>query len=115
MARGITERDPGAYQTPQLLELSGIGKKSILDSHDIKQRLELPVGENMQVSHYVRDFRRRRLTLLKDHLLVSLSYKLKDESLLTTAQPGQEKPVLPHGFGVHCVGTDNEQTDPNRS
>ncbi|TFY80444.1 hypothetical protein EWM64_g3569, partial [Hericium alpestre] len=40
----------GSYQTPQLLELSGIGKREILDKHGITQILELNVGENLQVS-----------------------------------------------------------------
>lgn len=38
----------GSFQTPQLLELSGIGLSSVLEKHGIKQVLDLPVGENLQ-------------------------------------------------------------------
>ena len=37
------------YRFPQILELSGIGKKSVLDKIGIPQKLDLPgVGENLQ-------------------------------------------------------------------
>ena len=45
----LTLTGTGAYQTPQLLELSGIGNNEVLKKFGIKQRLELPVGENLQV------------------------------------------------------------------
>ncbi|KAF8140819.1 alcohol oxidase [Mycena galopus ATCC 62051] len=39
----------GAFQTPQLLELSGIGDKNILESHGVQVHLDLPgVGRNLQ-------------------------------------------------------------------
>ncbi|KIK53500.1 hypothetical protein GYMLUDRAFT_232744 [Collybiopsis luxurians FD-317 M1] len=38
----------GSFQSPQLLELSGIGKKEILQKHGIQPLVELPVGENLQ-------------------------------------------------------------------
>ncbi|KAJ3841409.1 alcohol oxidase [Lentinula raphanica] len=38
----------GAFQTPQILELSGIGKTDVLTKHGIKPLLDLPVGENLQ-------------------------------------------------------------------
>ena len=42
----------GAYQSPQLLMLSGIGKPEALRTHGIKVKLDLPgVGENLQ-DHY---------------------------------------------------------------
>lgn len=43
---------PGAYQSPQLLELSGIGQKHILNKYGIETKVELPVGENLQVWVY---------------------------------------------------------------
>ncbi|CAE6433231.1 unnamed protein product [Rhizoctonia solani] len=51
----------GAFQTPQLLELSGIGNSTILRQNGIKPLIDLPgVGENLQ-----------------DHLLVPSTYELK--------------------------------------
>ncbi|CAL1710572.1 unnamed protein product [Somion occarium] len=39
----------GTFQSPQLLELSGIGDKDILNVHGIEPRIDLPgVGENLQ-------------------------------------------------------------------
>ncbi|KAJ4479144.1 alcohol oxidase [Lentinula aciculospora] len=38
----------GAFQTPQILELSGIGKTDVLTKHGIQTILDLPVGENLQ-------------------------------------------------------------------
>ncbi|EKM52238.1 uncharacterized protein PHACADRAFT_260475 [Phanerochaete carnosa HHB-10118-sp] len=39
----------GSYQTPQLLELSGIGNSEILKQHGIEVKIDLPgVGENLQ-------------------------------------------------------------------
>lgn len=54
----------GAYRTPQLLLLSGIGPAEDLKKLDIPVHLDLPgVGQNFH-----------------DHLLVGLSFKLKDPS-----------------------------------
>jgi len=49
----------GTYQTPQLLELSGIGKPAVLNQYGIDTKVELPVGENLQ-----------------DHLMLSLNFAL---------------------------------------
>ncbi|GAB1311533.1 hypothetical protein MFIFM68171_01743 [Madurella fahalii] len=55
----------GAISTPQLLELSGIGRRSVLRAASIPALIDLPgVGENYQ-----------------DHLRVQISYQLKDEYL----------------------------------
>ncbi|TCD65365.1 hypothetical protein EIP91_002763 [Steccherinum ochraceum] len=44
----------GSFQTPQLLELSGIGDKDILSSHGIDTIVDLPgVGENLQDHGFV--------------------------------------------------------------
>ncbi|KAI0411887.1 hypothetical protein F5X98DRAFT_380296 [Xylaria grammica] len=52
----------GVYNTPKLLELSGIGNKTLLDRHGIPVRVDLPgVGENLQ-----------------DHLMTGLSYEAVD-------------------------------------
>jgi choline dehydrogenase-like flavoprotein len=51
------------YKTPQLLELSGIGRKSILSKYRIETLVDLPVGENYQ-----------------DHLMVSLNFALTPDA-----------------------------------
>jgi choline dehydrogenase-like flavoprotein len=38
----------GAFNTPQLLMLSGIGEAEALTPHGIEQRVDLPVGRNLQ-------------------------------------------------------------------
>ncbi|RDX56525.1 alcohol oxidase [Lentinus brumalis] len=44
----------GAFQSPQLLELSGIGNKEVLGKHGIETLVDLPaVGENLQDHPYV--------------------------------------------------------------
>ncbi|KZP25967.1 GMC oxidoreductase [Athelia psychrophila] len=54
----------GAYQTPQILELSGIGKTSVLSKFGIETLLELPVGDNLQ-----------------EQLLISTNASLTDEAV----------------------------------
>jgi len=52
----------GSIQSPGLLELSGIGRRSALDAAAISQVIDLPgVGENLQ-----------------DHIRIQTSYQLKD-------------------------------------
>ncbi|KAG4220121.1 hypothetical protein PC116_g31400, partial [Phytophthora cactorum] len=52
----------GVYNTPKLLELSGIGDKELLERHGIQVHVNLPgVGENLQ-----------------DHLMTGLSYEVVD-------------------------------------
>ncbi|CEH13254.1 Glucose dehydrogenase/choline dehydrogenase/mandelonitrile lyase (GMC oxidoreductase family) [Ceraceosorus bombacis] len=44
----------GTIKTPQLLELSGIGRKEVLEKAGIKQRVDLPgVGENLSEHIYL--------------------------------------------------------------
>lgn len=38
----------GSIQSPGILELSGVGKKDVLDAVGIKRFIDLPVGENFQ-------------------------------------------------------------------
>ena len=54
----------GAYQTPKLLQLSGIGDKDLLSQHDIRT-----VVENSEVG-----------LNLADHLILTLTWQLKDPS-----------------------------------
>ncbi len=59
----------GAFNTPQLLKLSGIGPKEELEKHDIPVKLDLPgVGENLQDRYEVGVVSKLKndLTLLKD-------------------------------------------------
>lgn len=52
----------GAIQSPQILELSGIGDRKLLESHGIKALIDNPnVGENLQ-----------------DHLFTGINYEVKD-------------------------------------
>lgn len=52
----------GAIQSPQILELSGIGDRKLLESHGIKVLIDNPnVGENLQ-----------------DHLFTGINYEVKD-------------------------------------
>ena len=50
----------GTVHSPQLLELSGIGKSDVLKAAGVEQRVELEVGENVQ-----------------DHIYCTSSYKLQ--------------------------------------
>lgn len=52
----------GAFQSPQILEMSGIGDRTLLEIHGIKVLIDNPnVGENLQ-----------------DHLFTGISYEVKD-------------------------------------
>lgn len=52
----------GAFQSPQILEVSGIGDRTLLESHGIKVLINNPnVGENLQ-----------------DHPFTGISYEVKD-------------------------------------
>lgn len=54
----------GAYRTPQLLMLSGVGPKATLEQHDVEVKVDLPeVGQNFN-----------------DHICLYLNWKLKDPS-----------------------------------
>ncbi|KAK4199821.1 putative GMC oxidoreductase [Triangularia verruculosa] len=53
----------GSIQSPNLLELSGIGRADVLKAAKIKQLIDLPgIGENYQ-----------------EHLLVSINYQVRDD------------------------------------
>jgi choline dehydrogenase-like flavoprotein len=61
MARREVILSAGALQTPQLLELSGIGNKDILNRYGIPVVVDSPVGENLQ-----------------DHALSCISFEVAD-------------------------------------
>lgn len=53
----------GSFGTPQLLELSGIGGREVLERFNIEVKVELPgVGENLQ-----------------DHIYVATTYEVSNE------------------------------------
>ena len=83
----------GAFNSPQLLQLSGIGPRALLERHGIRVVHELPVGEGLQDHFYVRTFWRCRkpLTLNDDMMSVwrqaraGLEYLVRRTGPLTVA------------------------------
>ncbi len=83
----------GAFNSPQLLQLSGIGPRALLERHGIPVVHELPVGEGLQDHFYVRTFWRanKALTLNDDmaslwrQARIGLEYFLKKTGPLTVA------------------------------
>ncbi|MEU8782452.1 GMC family oxidoreductase N-terminal domain-containing protein [Streptomyces sp. NPDC048637] len=72
----------GAYNSPQLLMLSGIGVAEELAARGITPRVDLPVGENLQ-----------------DHPHIGLSYLTDTESLLTAETPDNVRMLESEGRG----------------
>lgn len=72
----------GAYNSPQLLMLSGIGVADELAARGITPRVDLPVGENLQ-----------------DHPHIGLSYLTDTESLLTAETPDNVRMLEGEGRG----------------
>jgi choline dehydrogenase len=74
----------GSFNSPQLLQLSGIGPAALLRSHGIPVVQDLPVGEGLQDHFYARTFWRcsKRITLNDDmaspwrRLRIGLQYVL---------------------------------------
>lgn len=81
----------GTFNTPKLLELSGIGKKEILDQHGISVVIELPgVGENLQ-----------------DHLGTGVSYEVVEGVITGDPLMRQEPEALALAqklYGEHQAG-----------
>ncbi|KAL8896143.1 MAG: hypothetical protein Q9192_003239 [Flavoplaca navasiana] len=79
----------GALRTPQVLMLSGIGIKSGLDKHNIKQVAELPVGQN-----------------LHDHGSVNIVWKLKNpDKGYAFGSPAFNKPEYANGNPMDWMAT----------
>jgi choline dehydrogenase len=72
----------GAYNSPQLLMLSGIGIAAELQAYGIQPRTDLPVGENLQ-----------------DHLHVSLAYLTEVETLISAQTPANLALLQTQGRG----------------
>jgi choline dehydrogenase len=64
----------GAYNTPQILQLSGIGRPADLAPFEIPHVVDLPVGENLQ-----------------DHILVQLVYLTDVPSLIAANTPENQE------------------------
>lgn len=68
----------GAFQTPKLLEISGIGSKSLLEKNGIPCRLDNPaVGENLQ-----------------DHLMTGVSFEVADHIMTGDALLRQDPGIF---------------------
>jgi choline dehydrogenase len=72
----------GAYNSPQLLMLSGIGIAAELELYGITPVTDLPVGENLQ-----------------DHVNIPLAYKTDVESLMTAETPANVELLTNEGRG----------------
>ena len=79
----------GALRTPQLLMLSGIGPKSELSKFDIKQVVDLPVGQNLQ-----------------DHGSINIVWKLKNpDNGYAFGSPAFNKPAYATGNPMDWFAT----------
>ncbi|KIJ22968.1 GMC oxidoreductase [Sphaerobolus stellatus SS14] len=85
----------GTIVSPQLLELSGIGRKEVLEAIGVEMKLELPgVGENVQ-----------------DHQLTNVNYPLDDQVAHETWDQmrdpvfaAEQRRLQINGEGFHCWG-----------
>jgi choline dehydrogenase len=83
----------GAFNSPQLLQLSGVGPRALLERDGIRVVQDLPVGEGLQDHFYVRTFwRSRRAVTLNDDMAslwrkaaVAFQYLIKRSGPLTIA------------------------------
>jgi len=83
----------GAFNSPQLLQLSGIGPAALLSAHGIPVLHDAPVGEGLQDHFYVRTFWRcnKPITLNDDmasffrQARIGLQYLLKKRGPLTVS------------------------------
>jgi choline dehydrogenase len=101
----------GAFNSPQLLQLSGIGPAALLAQHGIPVLHELPVGEALQDHFYVRTFWKctKPVTLNDDmrtllgKARIGLQYVLKKRGPLTVSA----------GYAAAFVRTRPELTRPD--
>jgi choline dehydrogenase len=67
----------GSFNSPQLLQLSGVGPRELLERHGIPVVHELPVGEDLQDHFYVRSFWRSRKAITLNDDMMSLWRKAR--------------------------------------
>jgi choline dehydrogenase-like flavoprotein len=72
----------GAYNSPQLLMLSGVGPAGHLALRQIEAKLDLPVGENLQ-----------------DHVMVNVNYESTEPGLFGAFNPENIELLLKEGRG----------------
>ncbi|EKM51206.1 uncharacterized protein PHACADRAFT_200028 [Phanerochaete carnosa HHB-10118-sp] len=78
----------GALKSPQILELSGIGRKDVLSEIGVPLKLELPgVGENVQ-----------------EHIVLGISWELKDDCPLQTFDLLRDPEVFAKNIELHKQG-----------
>ncbi|KIJ36239.1 GMC oxidoreductase [Sphaerobolus stellatus SS14] len=85
----------GTIISPQLLELSGIGRKEVLEAIGVQLKLELPgVGENLQ-----------------DHQITNVNYQLDDQfadetwdQMRDPVFAAEQRRLQIKGEGFHCWG-----------
>ncbi|KAJ3556842.1 hypothetical protein NM688_g1799 [Phlebia brevispora] len=78
----------GSLQSPHILELSGIGRKEILERINVQTKIELPgVGENVQ-----------------EHMLVGISWELKDDIAWDTLDLLRDPAVAEKHLELHATG-----------
>ncbi|EIN09187.1 alcohol oxidase, partial [Punctularia strigosozonata HHB-11173 SS5] len=77
----------GALKTPQILEMSGIGLKSVLNDINIPVKLDLPVGENVQ-----------------EHIYVGISWELREDVSFDTLDILQDSEVASKHLELHVAG-----------
>ncbi|KAF7789456.1 hypothetical protein EIP86_000401 [Pleurotus ostreatoroseus] len=79
----------GALKTPQLLELSGIGRGNVLAKIGVPLRVELPgVGENVQ-----------------EHIFAQLSYELKEDVKFDTLDLLRDPVLAAKHLELHAAGS----------
>jgi choline dehydrogenase len=101
----------GAFNSPQLLQLSGIGPRALLERHGIAVLQEAPVGEGLQDHFYARTFWRanKPLTLNDDMMSVWRRAALGLEYLLRRSGPL----TIAAGYAAAFVRTRRELARPD--
>lgn len=78
----------GALKSPQILELSGIGQREVLEKIGMRTVVELPsVGENVQ-----------------EHVFTGIVYELKDDAAFETLDILRDPKVAAEHIELHTVG-----------